>query len=335
MKDSLQELREELCGIIARFCTEPFHRDTTMRALSRPGYALHEESSCRAGLFTLEVYRSISGATGKLPLRASASIELVMEAGFMFDAVADHDTDPRHVVSLSNPYGLTPSEELALAITVLSCGVSAAHETAYMALGQELAMKSFLQLQASCIAACGGQFLDAYLQKSEYATSDESLKMTCMKSGSLGKLAAEFGAALAASDEAIVQLFGEFGYNLFTYFQLVDDLRDALPESGPAADMSQGKKTLPLVYFYNALAEAHPNDINAIMRQDFESLGLDVRQKFNGSGVWSFCFIVAEAFLNRAKANLSDLKRHMKAEGNLERLVSSLEISPNRFPTAT
>ena len=51
----LKELREELCGIIAEFCKVPLHRDTTIRALSRPGFALHPESSCRAGVFVLEV----------------------------------------------------------------------------------------------------------------------------------------------------------------------------------------------------------------------------------------------------------------------------------------
>ncbi len=51
--------------------------------------------------------------------------------------------------------------------------------------------------------------------------------MTSLKAGSLGRFAAGLGASMATDDPEIVDLCGDFGFNLFTYLQLVDDLRDA------------------------------------------------------------------------------------------------------------
>ena len=256
----------------------------------------------------------------EIALHAATAVELVMEAGFMFDNVADQEADREH--------GLSASEELALAITILSCGVAVAYETVHQAGNQTSGLDSFIQLQSSCIAACGGQFLDARLQKSQNATTDDSLRMTFLKAGSLGRLAAEFGAGIATDDAQMVSLFGDFGFNLFTYLQLIDDLRDAFPDSGPNADYTQGKKTLPLVFFYNSIIEAHARDNDAIMRRELDTSVCDVRQKFDASGAWSFGAIVAETYLNRSKANLADIKRQLETVESLERLVSSLEIAP-------
>ncbi len=253
-------------------------------------------------------------------MRAATAVELVIEASFMFDNVADQEADREH--------GLSASEELALAITILGCGIAVAYETVHHAGNGISGLNPFMKLQSSGIAACGGQFLDARLQKSQNATTDDSLRMTSLKAGSLGRLAAEFGASIATDDFQMVNLFGEFGFNLFTYLQLVDDLRDAPPETGPNADYTLGKKTLPLVFFYNSIIEAHAGDNDAIMRRELDTSVCDVRRKFDASGAWSFGAIVAETYLNRSKANLSDIKRQLETVDSLERLVNSIEITP-------
>ena len=86
-------------------------------------------------------------------------------------------------------------------------------------------------------------------------TASDALGMTALKAGGLGELAAVFGASLATDDTETVRLFGELGFNLFTYAQLVDDLRDAFPSQGSSSDWEQGKKTLPLLFFRNSLRE--------------------------------------------------------------------------------
>ena len=60
-----------------------------MQAVARKGFALHPQASCRAGVFTFEVCWSILSSVPETALRAATAVELVIEAGFMFDNVAE------------------------------------------------------------------------------------------------------------------------------------------------------------------------------------------------------------------------------------------------------
>lgn len=323
----LSELKQEIRDAVYKYCTESIHRDTTIQALCRPGFALHPDSKCRAGLLTLEIYAAITGVKDAQAIRAATAVELIMEAGFMFDNVADDEVDTSG--------GITSAQELALAITLLSCGVAAAHELASSGAITGNGFQSVLQIQINSVAACAGQFLDAYLQKSENTTTEESLNMTTLKSGSIGKLAGEFSAGVACNDPDIVEKFGEFGFNLFTYLQLVDDLRDAVPSHGPATDLLQGKKTLPLVYFFNSLDNADAGSNSVMVPDDPEQPSAEFRRQFATSGSSNFCAIVAEAYLNRAKSTLSSLRDRLTSVECLERLVSSLEFTTEEIPMAS
>ena len=162
--------------------------------------------------------------------------------------------------------------------------------------------------------------------------------MTLLKSGSLGRFAAAFGAGMATDDPEIVRSFGEFGFDLLTYLQLVDDLRDACPLDGKPGDLSQHKKTVPLVFFYDYLAQRYPDRGNAldiidgIMSQRTpESAALEIRREFEASGAGLFVAIAAETFLNRAKSHLERLKLRVANVEELEQLIGALEISPQEI----
>ncbi len=67
---------------------------------------------------------------------------------------------------------------------------------------------------------------------------------------------------------------------------------------------------------YNPARDAHGSR-GRMPRRDFDSAGTRV-----------FGAIVAEAFLNRAKSRLAEIKSRVGTVGNLERIVRSFEISP-------
>jgi geranylgeranyl pyrophosphate synthase len=158
------------------------------------------------------------------------------------------------------------------------------------------------------------------------------MQITRLKSGSLGRLATSFAANIATEESQTIKLFEEFGFNLFTYMQLVDDLRDACPENTSHTDFGQHKKTLPLVYFSNFLAEDAPVTNSGIMSPDSGvPISHEVRQAFKTSGAEVFSAIVAETFLNRAKSNLADLRDRVIMVESLEQLVSSVEFNPNEI----
>ena len=315
-------LRAEIRKAVELYCEEPISRETMLCALARPGFALHPQAPCRAGVLTLEVYQAISGSPSAAAIQAAVAVELHMQAAYMFDNVADRDRGPSD--------DLSPAEELALAIGLLSCGQAAAGEVAYTAGLDDSGLRLLLQWSRKCASSCcAGQFLDAYLEKRSLATTEEALKMTSLKAGSLGRFATGLGARVATEDPEIVSLCGEFGFNLFTYFQLADDLRDACPAQDLQRDLTRHKKTLPLVFFHNSLAERNPGVVCSIIPPEaWGKTGADVCQEFEASGARIFGAIVAEAFLNRAKSNLAGIKSRLGTVGNLEYFVRSFEISP-------
>jgi geranylgeranyl pyrophosphate synthase len=307
---------------IDSYCEDRVFRDAMLRVMARPGFALHPRAGCRAGIVALETYRAVSGPPGAAAIQAAAAVELHMQAAYLFDHVADHDESPND--------GLTPAQELAVAIALLNCGQSVMHEAAFSAGLSGPALRSLLHWAADCARkCCTGQFLDAYLEKQPSATVDESLKMTSLKAGSLGRFAAGLGARMATVDPDVVEMCGDFGFNLFTYFQLLDDLRDASPEDGMRRDLAQHKKTLPVVFFCNSQAERNRGVGCSIIPQETRNVAApDTAQDFDSAGTRVFGAVVAEVFLNRAKTRLTEIKSRLGTVGNLECVVRPFEISP-------
>ncbi len=317
----LDGIRQQVRASLARYLTDQQARDALLNALGRPGYCLHPEAACRSGSIALSTYLAIRSDVTEVALKGAAAVEMEAEAAFMFDAVADRQTDPD---------GLDPAEELALAIALLNCGAAVACEAVGLAGNDGCGHEALLLVHGSYAQAAAGQFLDARLPGEVAVTTDDALRMTALKGGSLGRLAAGLGAALATTDRKIVALCSEFGANLFTYLQLVDDLRDAFPEEGEALDLLQRKMTVPLVFWYNSLPHAQSLHGSGIIAER-RSPGPELREQFRASGAELFGAIVAEAYLNKARENLAALKGLLCRVERLEHLVHSVQIFPGNL----
>lgn len=284
-------------------CASPAIRADLLKVLGRPGYALHPDGSCRAGLLALEVDQAVRGEPPRrTALLAAAAVELQMEAAFIFDEVAD-----------SAPYEHR-SEDLALAIALLTVGGAAAAEAAAAAPDPSAALRHFSMAYGE---ACAGQFLDAMLQRRREATLDEALQATCLKSGGLGKYVAGFAARIAGADGDGVLLFERLGSHTFTLAQLVDDLRDACAR-GQGSDLAQGKATLPVVFYGQGINPPAPLD---------GMLSADIRRTYESSGAPLYVAILAHAYLSRAQEDLSLLARQGYAVAGLVRFLESVDSS--------
>ena len=322
----LERLRSELRKTLERYCTEPEHREAMQRALARPGFALHPGSRCRAGMLALESCAAVSGSKGEAAVQAALAVELYMEAAFMFDNVADQDSD--------QDGGLSPAEELALGLTLMSCGAATACEAVRLSARRDSNLGALLRFHTNCVNASAGQFLDACLEKSDCVAIDKALKMTLLKSGSLGRLAAGFGASLGTDDPKLISLCEDFGFSLLAYLQLVDDLRDACPATDRKADLLRGKKTVPAVVFRNSLLpDMRPEGECGIMQPpEGSGVGTGLRRSFDASGAWASGAVLAEIFLNRARNALADLEVRLERRlGALEHLVASIEFNPQEL----
>jgi len=296
----LGPLRGQIRDVIAVRIATTLH-EALLKLLGRPGYALHPDASCRAGTLALMVLETVSREPiGRTALLAAAAVELQMEAAFVFDEVAD-----------ATP-GANRSEDLGLAIALLTAGAAAAVEAAAYSPDRGAAMDHFCRAYSE---ACAGQFLDAALQGRPGATLEEALQMTRLKSGGLGRFVTGFAARITGTDRDAVALFERFGDHTFTLAQIVDDLRDACAP-GETSDLAQRKATLPVVFYGRVIDSPAAAD---------GMLSCDIRDTYESSGAPLYAAILAHAYLSRAKEDLTLLARRGYAVGGLIAFLESVD----------
>jgi len=306
----LAPLRGQIRDVIAKRVARTIQEDL-LKLLARPGYALHPEGLCRAGTLALTIHEAVCRIpTGRTPVLAAAAVELQMEAAFVFDEVAD-----------AMP-GAKRGEDLGLAIALLTAGAAAAVEAAAGCADQAAAMDHFCRAYSE---ACAGQVLDSALQGRGEATLGEALRMTCLKSGGLGRFVTGFAARVAGADRDAVALFERFGDHTFTLAQLVDDLRDACAP-GRTSDLAQRKATLPVVYYGRAVDSPAPAD---------GMLSVDGCNAYESSGAPLYAAILAHTYMSRAEEDLTLLARRGYAVGGLVAFLESVDSGAGAILCAT
>ena len=302
----LHFLRAQVADAVLAHSEPAIHADL-IRLLSRPGYALHSDGRCRAGLFALEVYRAVRQDYDRTALVAAAAVEIQMQSGYVFDEVSDEEAEDSR------------AEDLALAIALLAAGTATAAEATSDSPDAAAAMRHF------CVAtggACAGQFLDARLARRGAATLEEALHMTRLKSGSLGAFAAGFATRVAGLAAGAVPLFESLGFNLFTGAQLVDDQRDACA-AGARSDLARSRATLPVLFYARHAA------IDSGVRSD-GTLSPTARDVYDSSGASLYTAVLALAHLGRAREDLQSLAERGYATASLATFLQGVESEAAR-----
>jgi geranylgeranyl pyrophosphate synthase len=326
MRTLLPFVRAQVADAVVAHAEPAIHADL-VRMLSRPGYALHPEGKCRAGLFALEVYRSVRGGYDQTALMAAAAVELQMQSAYVLDQVSDENPEE------------TRAEDLALAIALVFAGTATAAEASVGCRGGAAAMRHFF---ASSGGACAGQYLDAMLERRGGATLEEAHRMTRLKSGNLGAFAAGFAARLAGVetgvpgvDPGMLPLFEGLGFNLFTCAQLVDDHRDGCAPGG-RSDLARSKATLPVVFFARhrprgdrSSDSSGETSIDSDARGD-GTLSPAIHDVYESSGASLYAAVLALAYLGRARAQLEHLAERGCSIGPLGRFVEGVESEAAR-----
>ena len=322
----LEGLKRTIRTYIEQLCDEATHRNAVIQALERRGFALHPDAVCRAGVLSLEVYRSLRGHLPRPALKMAASVQLYMEAAFLLDDVADED--------VGKTFDSTPAREIAIGITLLNCASLAAFEAVMMTGARVTHLQPFQDLIRDCITSCSGQYLDANLSSADVVSTETAMDMTERKAGGCGRMATGFAAGLAGADKQDVDQFSEFGYYLFTYLQLLDDIRDASStDDGLPDDIAGGKKTVPIVYYLATLRE-HGNsqgdgtiDIASGRLPNFE----EYQRTYDATGAKAFGALVAYEYLTQAKASLAILAERSVPVSALERIISDIKLTPQEI----
>ena len=181
---TLHLVRAQIADAIVAHAEGSIHAEL-IRLLARPGYALHPQSRCRAGVFALEVHRAARRSFDRTTLLVAAAVELQRQSGFLAAGLAAAD----------------PSLAMALLVAATATAADASGD-------------------APDPAATLRHFRAA-------STLEDTLRLTRLESGALGRFAAGFAVRAAGAEPAGAALFERLGFNLFTFAHLTRENPDA------------------------------------------------------------------------------------------------------------
>jgi geranylgeranyl diphosphate synthase type I len=123
-------------------------------------------------------------------------------------------------------------------------------------------------LDEATLHLCEGQSLDIMYQETADVSIEDYYTMVRGKTAALIACAMQLGGIVATGDAGIVDTLGEAGMSLGTAFQIHDDVLDVVREKEtPAGDITERKKTYPVVYALEKGTPQAREELRRIYRQ--------------------------------------------------------------------
>jgi geranylgeranyl pyrophosphate synthase len=314
-KRQAELLREEIEELLIPLSSADGLRDLIKEALTQSKRGLGTEVAQIKpwSLLSLVVCEAISGHY-EHALPATASIQLLMAAGDVFDDIEDADSSD----SLLAKYGSAIA--INVANTLITMGEAAITRLKARGVADHIIVRVMDVVNSYCTTACAGQHLDLSLSSETAVSEDVYLRVIGMKSASQVECACHIGALLATANQELVNMFAKFGHNLGMAAQIANDIQ-GITRGG---DILKPKITLPVIY---ALAQAEGetrNKLEVMFSQQSETVPdhTQIKDLLFSSGAIHFATVKTELYKQRALDTLSKAER---AGANVERLKLFLE----------
>jgi geranylgeranyl diphosphate synthase type I len=210
-------------------------------------------------LLGLLAYASITGShEGALP--GAAAVELGHNFSLVHDDIEDDDRERRHRPTLWALHGIP--QAINTGDMLFSLSRVALHRLTDLGFPDHTVLRLMRLYDHTCVALCEGQYLDIWMADHDDSLSVELyFDMIGRKTAALISASIEAGAILATDDEAVIERYRAFGWDLGIAFQLNDDLLGIWgPEQTTGkepSDVAHRKRTLPVIY---AWEHAGPED---------------------------------------------------------------------------
>ena len=183
----------------------------------------------------------------------------------------------------------------------------------------------------SSLGSCAGQDLDLLFETALEIDEARALQATLRKSGSLGALACQVGAALGTDDDRVLDLVGRFGHQLGTCAQLLNDLAgvDISQAATAKSDLRRRKKTVPIAFVLTCVTRDGPAWVLDWYRSAPGSRPdqeLAVAHLVHDLGALHYTWVLADSYYREAQATLDmlvDLTRRPELS-RLKRLLPSV-----------
>jgi octaprenyl-diphosphate synthase len=157
-----------------------------------------------------------------------------------------------------------------------------------------------------------GEVLQLTNRNNPQTTQERYMDVIRYKTGTLFETAAQLGAVLCRCPEIQIKAMKQYGLQLGTAFQLVDDVLDYSAQSDDLGknigdDLAEGKPTLPLIY---ALSHGTPQQVQLIreaIEQGTRAQLYQIIKAIESTGAIAYTYEVAKQAAAQAIEHLSDI----------------------------
>jgi geranylgeranyl diphosphate synthase type I len=196
----------------------------------------------RAALVLLSA--AAAGADESVGIVGAVAIELIHNFSLLHDDIIDQDRERRHRTTAWAEFGVGPAIIAGDALATLALQIMLEDPTPER-------VAATVSLATATQAMIAGQADDMAFESRSSVSVEECIRMEEGKTGALLACAASLGAMLAGAPKDVVDALFEFGANLGTAFQAVDDMlgiwgEPAVTGKPVGSDLLRGKKTLPV-----------------------------------------------------------------------------------------
>ena len=251
--------------------------------------------------------KAVAGDTSQA-MPAAAAVELIHNFSLIHDDIEDASHERHHRSTVWKLWGESQAINAGDAMSTL----------AYLALPRledqgvsyERIVSSIRMLGLACLELCEGQYLDVEYEDRLDVTIEEYLDMAARKTGALFAASTSLGAYLGSEDSELVNVFYLFGKELGVAYQVYDDVLGiwgAEKSTGKSAtDISQRKKTLPVVYgLHNSDGDARKRLKRFYSQQSISGADMiEVKKILDCLGARDYAENLAEQYYCRALAQL-------------------------------
>ena len=249
----------------------------------------------------------VVGGDTSQAIPAGAAIELIHNFSLIHDDIEDASYERHHRPTVWKLWGRPQA---------INAG-DAMFSLAYLTLlglkergiDDERIAGSVKMLSQACLELCRGQYLDVEYEDRLDITVEDYLDMAAKKTAALFGASTSLGAYLGSQDSRLVDSFDLFGRELGTAYQICDDIlgiwgTEVVGKS--ATDISQRKKTLPVVYgLQNSKGKAREKLAKVYSRKSIRGDDIaEVAGILDHSGARDYAENLAEQYYHKALAHL-------------------------------
>jgi geranylgeranyl diphosphate synthase type I len=271
--------------------------------------------------------KAVGGDTSQA-MPAAAAVELVHNFSLIHDDIEDASYERHHRPTVWKLWG--QSQAINAGDTMFTLAYLALLKLKERGIADEKIASSTKLLSLACLELCEGQYLDVEYENRLDTTIEDYLDMAAKKTAALFAVSTSLGAYLGSEDSKLVDFFHLFGKELGIAYQIYDDtlgiwgMEESTGKS--VSDISQRKKTLPVVYgLQNSKGEAKKRLEKLYSQKSIEGEDImEVTKILDQSGARDYAENLAEQYYCKALAHLETTQLDTSRQASLKEIACFL-----------